>query len=564
MDWLATIKQREEEEGKLYERMDTDANLLYLKKYTLTDTKGRAVPDIVNVTLNKPAVFSANVFSALGGVKQQVEVMTENKGIDTSYIEEWQKAVFKAANWRLVRRQMPTLDMFADGQFCFRGRHGRRVLCREVDGEFIPDITPWDGKFLRYGMGENGLVWAAYKTKRQKELVEAEYPGVVCKGRDAEVIDLWTPEFNCVYVDSKAIFEQYNPYGEVPVVIETVTLGYGNILIGDNSIEHTGESIFFLIRDIVPQINMLVSILQTLNLKLVKPPQQFASKEGKDATPPEYEDATGMGSITSVDIGGGVVPVSYGDARNAAQMAYNMMEKAIQEGGYTDIDIGNVTQPFSAVALITIGETKDQIYMPRLAAKESLNVQTAQMFTRQALQIGGSLKVGVPGHQDSFNTTLIDGDYTTDYKYFVKSPKTDIARMSVANAASKWYPRKYVLGEVLQVEDVNEVEREWQIQEAELISPNVKKHRVIMALLEEAEKGDDNAAREAQIMAMELGVSLELLKKGIFTPQGQQPMTPPNVTGESMPPLLGKGGQTGGIPAGVVESGVENTLMPEG
>ena len=543
MDYLQLVKEKEEEEDALYKRMDADTDMLYLKKFLLKDTRGREVPDIVNVTLNKPAVFAANVISAVNAVKQQVIVESDDRSVDTTEIEAFQTAAFAGANSRLMRQGEPLLNSFADVQLAVRGRMARRILFRKKGGEIIPDITSWDGRYLRYEMGDNGPEWAAYTTTRTKAEIEAAYPQAVVKGKTGQVIDVWDSLHNEVWVDEKLVSDAPHSYGETPVVIEKVPLGYGAILMDKDRIEHDGESIFFLIRDIVPQLNMLLSILQTLNLKLVKAPMQYANKEGAQAEPPEYDDATSSGSMTAVDLGGGIVPVNYGDARQAAQMAYNMMEKAIQEGGYTDIDIGNVRQPFSAIALITIGESKDQVYLPRLAAKENLNVQTAEMFTRQILQLSGEIKLGAPGHMRTFQAGKIAGEYTTNYRYFIKSPKTDIARMAVAQVAERFYPRKYILSEVLQVEDVNGVEREWNRQQAELLSPNVKRHRVIMALLEEAEKGDENASREAMLMAQEMGVSIELLKKGIM-PESQAK----GGAGSSQIPLLGQSGQTGALP----------------
>ena len=70
MDYLAKIKEKDLEFTELDNRMQTDADLLYLKKYVMMDKTGKhAIPDIVNSTLNKPAVFAANVVSALGSVK---------------------------------------------------------------------------------------------------------------------------------------------------------------------------------------------------------------------------------------------------------------------------------------------------------------------------------------------------------------------------------------------------------------------------------------------------------------------------------------------------------------
>lgn len=543
MDYLAKIKEKDLEFTELGKRMQVDSDLVNLKKYVMTDKTGKhAVPDIVNATLNKPAVFASNVIAALGSVKQQVVVESDTKKIDTHEIEEFYDAAFAMANARLRKMRYPLLNPFADVQFCLRGRTGRRILFRqdEYTGEIIPDIMSWDGRHIRYEVDGDGLAWASYASTRSRDEIEAVYH-IIPKETTAIVRDVWDREHNEVWVGEREVLEQPHEFGEVPVVLGIVSLGYGDILLDDNRLKREGESIMFLIRDIVPQLNMLLSIGETLNFLSVKRPMNYESKEGSGATPPNYDEVIAPGAITSTDVGGGLKPIDFGDAINAFDRVYQMLEKAIQEGGYTDIDIGNVQQPFSAIALITIGESKDQIHLPRLAAKEWLNIDTAEMIVRQVLQIGGSIELGTPGHKRKFNTAKLEGEYTTDFKYYMKSPKIDLARMAVADQAKNWYPRRYIYEEVLQVEDPKGLEDEWYSELAEKVDPNVLKNRIIMNLLDLAEEGDENAAREAKIMAVGMGLTIEQIKAGI-TPEVPKPESPDQTI-----PLMPEGGRVGGI-----------------
>ena len=55
-------------------RYQIDVDLLHLTRYIMrgppdVDGRAHAIPGIVNATLNKPAIFGANVVSALGSVK---------------------------------------------------------------------------------------------------------------------------------------------------------------------------------------------------------------------------------------------------------------------------------------------------------------------------------------------------------------------------------------------------------------------------------------------------------------------------------------------------------------
>jgi len=555
MDYFQKVTEKQAEMADLYERMDTDRNLLYLKKYILKDSKNQAVPDIVNVTLNKPAIFAGNIITALGATSQQSIVQSNNPKIDTHYIEEFHNALLNAANYRLRKMGQASLNSFADTQLCIRGRAARRVLVRMKDGKLVSDITSWDARYTTYERGDNGLKWGGYSTTRSKDLIFAEY-GIEVPNKKAKVLDVWDTEINEVWIDEKKEWEEPHNYGECPIVLEVVPLGYGNILMDDQRLVYEGESIFFLVRDIIPELNRLVSILQTLNMKAIKVAMQFKNKEGKTAVPPDYDEATASGSMTSVDLEGGIFPITYGDAQRSAQMVYQMMEKAMQEGSVTSTDLGNLQFPLSAVALVEIGEGRDQVYLPRLQGKALLNQDTIDMATRQLLKIGGKVKLGTPGRERVFDTEKLEGEYETTYKYFVKSPKTDIARMSVAKASEAYYDTETILSDVLQVEDPKGIMRKRYYDMAEKIDPNILRHRIIMSMLDMAENGDDNAAMQAQIMTLGMGMSLEQVKRGEIPEPPKSEESP-----KPMLPLLGEGQDIRGMRPG--KRAVEEQMTPQ-
>lgn len=561
-DFLDLVKEKEAEESELYKRYQIDADLLHLSDYVMrgpADVDGvrHAIPGIVNSTLNTPAIFGANVTSALGAVTQQVIVASEDEGFDTHKVEQFLEAAFDGANDLLRRKRLPLLNPFADAQFAFRGRTGRRILFREQGGVLIPDIMPWDGRYIRYKMGEEDLDWAAYATNRTKTEIQTQYD-ITINEKTARVLDVWDKEHNEVWIGENHVSknndgtprkEEHN-YGYVPVVIGIVPLGWGDILLDTDRIKSEGESIFFMIRDVVPQLNFLMSILSTLNFLSVKRPAQWESEEGKTADSPDYDEAMSPGGMTSAEPGRGIKTIDFGDALRAAEIADRKLEKAKQEGSYTDIDIGNVRQPFSAVALIEIGEGRNQLLLPRLASKELLNVDSAEMITRQVIQIGGTVELGAPGHKKTFGTSSLKGEYTVDYKYFIKSPKVDIARMSVAQQAREWYPRLHIYTEVLQVEDPEGMTQDWYAELAEQVDPNVLKLRIVLSLLEKADDGDEDAEMEAFVMAQGMSLTIEQIKAGIVPEQPQLPQ------GEEAVPLLPEGGRVGGtVPSSAQKAG---------
>ena len=511
MDYPKLVKEQESNNTDLYQRMKDDEDLLYLSKYVMKDADNKPVKNIINVTLNRPAVFAANIISALGATSEQRVVETEDKNLDTAYIEDFQKTAFGAANDRLRRQGRPQLNPFADTQLSIRGRSAARCIFQIVDGVLVPEIAPWDTRFVTYEMGVDGLKWAAYKTIRSKGAIEAEY-GIVIADKKSEVIDVWHMEGNEVWVAGDKILEQKHSFGFTPVAIQVVSLGYGAILLGDDRVKNDGESIFFLIRDVIPELNRLASIVQTQNLKSVRPPvSQKIKGKGK---PGKYDDIMGLGANTAMEPGDSIEPINFGDALRSATMLLGIIDDAIGEGSLSSADLGTIgSPPASGIRAIIAGENRDQVVHPRLEGKALLNESLTEMFTQQVIQIGGSIELGIAGHKRTFQTSKLDGEYTTTYKYTAKSPVTDAGLYSLAAAAGDSLSNKYKMENIYQLDDPDGEARQKRWEEAERLSPAIKINRTIKALTEMDE------GFEAELMSAEMGVSLEQMLAGETTQQ---------------------------------------------
>jgi len=403
MDYLERVKDKEEEQSELIKRWKVDSGLLYLDKYIMMGPDGKhKVPNVINVTLSIPGRFANDVISVLGTAKEQVIIESEDKNLDTTEIEEFRKAAFGAANARLRLQGGWELNPWWDFHSCIRGGCAAKCIFQMKDGILVPEIIPWDRRYVTYAVGAQGLDWAAYKTTRQKDVIKAEYEEeletyrVSISGKSAEVLDVWATEHNEVWVAGKKILEQEHNFGFTPIVIQMVVLG--SMLADADSLAHQGESIFFLIREAVPELNRLLSIMQTLNFITLKPPAGWASKEGVSAEAPKYDEAMSPGSLTPGDIGGGVTEIKFGDAQRSAQLAYAIMRRAIQEATVSASDLGVIeSPPASGVRAMVAGESRDQLLSPRLGVKAMMNQGLADMFTAQVIQIGGGIELGTPG-----------------------------------------------------------------------------------------------------------------------------------------------------------------------
>jgi hypothetical protein len=314
--------------------------------------------------------------------------------------------------------------------------------------------------------------------------------------------------------------------------VQVVTLG--SMTADADALKHQGESIFFLIRDCIPELNRLLSIMQTLNMLAVKPPKGWASRDGKQEAP-EYKDLMAAGSITEHETGGGATNIDFGDLRNSAVYALNVIDNAIKQGSMEVVDLGSLPGPMSAVALIEIGEGRDQVFLPRLAARGLLNQQIADMFLRQITSCGERrVELGTSGRQRSFDTGKLKGAYEVVFKYFVKSPKIDVARYSMAQVAKTiGLPQEDIDRDVLQLEDPDGVKRRRSYETAEKLSPLVRARRIIKDL---TDMEDDDANLDAEILAMQFDVDIKNLRKS----DGQTLQQPeaPAMGAQNLLPLL--------------------------
>lgn len=514
MDYLQKVKDKKGEQRELETRWQADEDLLYLKEYVMKDAGDKhVVPDIVNVTLNRPAVFAANAISALGSASEQRVVVSNVDGFDTKYVEDFQRAGFDSSNDRLRKQGKPLLNPFADTQFFIRGRTARRVLFRMEEGVLIPDIACWDGRFTTYEIGESGLDWGAYEMTRSKAAIEAEY-GIVVTGKTGKVLDVWDTTHNEVWIDGKEEKEQAHDYGFCPVVVQIVPIGYGAMLLSEGSLKFEGESGFFLIRGIIPELNRLVSIMQTLNLKAVKPPIMQRIKGKTKAAP--YKDLMDSGQTTAMEPTDSILPISYGDAQRSATIAYNGMSAALDQGTISPADLGTIERPpASGVRAIMAGEHINNLLAPRLEAKAGLNKQTAEMFTEQVIQMRGSVELGVKGHKRTFETGKLEGEYDTTYKYSFKSPSVDAGLYSLAGAAGHLIPDEAKRVEILQREDPDGDKKQLRWEEVERLSVAIKIYRGICSLKDVAPNPDF----EAELLAAELGVNVDQMLAGEISQQ---------------------------------------------
>ncbi|KKK63847.1 hypothetical protein LCGC14_2990160, partial [marine sediment metagenome] len=323
-------------------------------------------------------------------------------------------------------------------------------MFRMKNSVLVPDIIPIDTRFSAYETDDDEIALAGYQTIKSKAMVERQYPNYkgTVGSEGIKCWDLWDKKVNEIWLGDIKADEQPNKDGYVPFVFRTVSLG--SMLQDADALSHWGESIFFLIRHLIPEYNRLLSIMQTINMQAPLGAKQYPNEGGKGATPPDYPEIM---TVTSMGKEDRILPIDIQDIQRSAVTLLSTIGLLVQEGSKSSVNLGSLNFPLAGVTLLEIEEGQEQVFLPRLDAKAWLNQGLAEMFTKQVIKIGKPVELGRSGHKQTFDLGVLKGQYETTYKYRRKSPKTDIGRITMANQAREWYPPDYIYEKVLEVED---------------------------------------------------------------------------------------------------------------
>ena len=463
------VKENALERDALTKRQDNDVLLRNLSSYIMYETDGKTkVEGVVYRTLNRPKVIYNYIIASLNRATEQIVVETEETNLDTDYIKDFRRLSFAASDARLRKQGESVLNPYFVEQSCLRGGISALCLYQEIEGKLKPEITKWDYRYTNYEKGEEGLSWASfgYGTKRKKADIEnskwwvKRMKGVQLPDKIAQVLSIWDTEHNEIWLDEQKVFEQENifrwPDGTryVPVVIEPVSLG--SMIADEGDIKNQSESVFFLIREAVPELNRMASIILTIAVGQLKPPGKIKTVEGTtipgDAMP-GYNETFAPGSLTNAN----PEIINLGDANNAVLMAAEIASKSMDEGGFT-LDIFSAPLA-SGIAIIQAKEGKDVIYLPRLENIALAKQGIGDMITAQVLQIGGSVEVGTLGHKRLFDTGKLKGQYDVTHKFSVRSLTEKAGLASLAASLGTRISEHTKMREIDQLDDPDGEER---------------------------------------------------------------------------------------------------------
>lgn len=551
--YFQKVQDKESEREALTSRMDKDKDLYYLKSYQLLDQEGRPIPQkrVHNITMNEPALFGHRAIAILQSAFQQIEA--KGKGMtdsETSYVESFCEDMTYEGDSRLSNRGIPNLYAWNCEHIAVRGSIAVRVLVREDKKKgLIVDIVPQDTRYVTHETDQDGLLWLAYKTSRTADQIEQEYGDKVRPQGKTVVLDVYDRDHNEIWIGDKKVKEQEHPYpGYVPCVYEDAWAG--STLTDDDAVSHRGESIFALDRDLYPELNKAMSVLQTLNMMTFLQPMQYFGEAGTGAELPELPPY-GVGAVVAVD-GKGFFPMPIADIRQATRYLLSNLQGALQRGSLTWLDYGNLTFPLSAVAIATLTESKDQLFVPRLQALAMFYRKLYKMIIKQVRAVGHTIEIGEEGHKGKYDPKKLQGDYQISMKFYHQSPEQVIANYQVAQAAAAaGVSHETIVRDILKFPNPAEEIMKRKSEDAEEFVPALKLYRYVHALID---RGRDIEARIVAPTVIQM-----LTPQAPPQPQGQPAPQPAKGKPEptNLMPLLEGGGGRGRGPGAESPEGTQ-------
>ena len=483
-DTMTLISDKQVEFAPLFARMDKDRDLYNQIEFKLLGADKKPM-DVVNITMNDAKIFAERVQSFMNEADMQTVVKGRNlKDADTTLIENFDEDIRYELDRALLPREIQGLYNFLIEQACIRGRLGGRLWSWEDNGKYRPDILNCDSRYLLYEYGDgtssnilDALEWAAYPMIKSREYIETKYPKAKVadkKGKlwlvsKRDVHEIWLGSMVANSNVGELLKQEENKFGYVPYIIEGV--GTGSMLQDEGAIEHHHESIFSGTRLLYKHINMLATILQTLNLWTFAGPVGWDSEAGIKGIVPK--DWRGTQTTIPVDKGTrGLFPFEIRDVTNATRIFYALIMGAIQRGSLANIEYGNLTFPLASISIKRLESTKDSLLAPRLNAISYFYRKLHYMVKDQYIKGGYEADLGEEGMERHYTASDLDKKYSISYKFFAVSPEQDIANYAVAQQAiAVGISRRTVLTNILKLRDPEGEIMRAQAEQASQIDP---------------------------------------------------------------------------------------------
>ena len=510
MDTWSLISDRQKALQSFYNQVDKTRNRLNLTPFKMLNYDGKTkMDDVIIVTENQSSTYMKRIISGLMTSKWQAVIDGQLTTRESHKIEQFNEAAMQQADEYLFNQYGITgLDVWLDNHVCHTGLIGVQWMVSIEDGVYKVHCLPLDMRWTPFVLNK----WQAPITYRDKEdlLRELEdykklsmddetgtyeFGGLdvtKLKDTDNEVRDYWDEGKNELWVEQQLCFKQKNTYGTLPSVIVWVPSGY--FFRDKGYIEHESPSIIAVNEALYEQKSRQSTIDATLGFNVLNPATEY---ETKNPTGGVSRPRPKAGEDLEVPEGERHLPVPSPDINRAELASRDEVNRMIDSAA--PISPRSYTTPPSAIEVTTEVELLDELQNPRIIALQMFKSQLAKLNIEQTIMIGdGEVIIGREGSQKNLNIS----DLKDPKKYFVNyqlmKQNKRLAIVNEARALAMWgrAPIKYILRDVLAVEDPDGWQREMELEQAKALNPAIGLAEMAVRYAEEAEAMEDGPDKD--------------------------------------------------------------------
>jgi len=492
-DWTKALKPRLDEDEKLWTG----------EPYELKDSKGDKLQDVEHVTLNDARVFGERVLAVLNESEEIIEINGQRSGRvmdskQTKVIEDFFHDVLYIADERQDGILMPGIDPYFWEQIGIRGGVFSRILLSQ-DGEgFDPDILPLDRYKCRFRMGRRGFSWFAFWDVLSRDECLDEYPDYAMKGETVIRWDYWNSTEEIIFLDGTFYDAYPNKLGYPPFIGQLCQQGTF-LETSARALRMRGDSIYSANRDLYPHLNKIASIMQTMNMLSLAPPQVLKSKSGKKLpSEPIYR----LGRILALETDEGLQKVDAPDIIGAMRFFQGMLGGALQRGSLSHIDWGNLQFQLSQVAIATLAGASRQVFTPRLHTMERFKRKMAKEIISQFTNFNMKADIGRVGKKRTYTKADLEGSYSIDFEYLTALPEEIANAYGLADMAKGWMDDRSIRKVILKYRDYDDMSEKVLVQQAQRVSQALSLFQMAQSLDNQGEE------EQARILLIEMGRAL--------------------------------------------------------
>ncbi len=506
-DIIALVEGHYEATEPLRTRMEDDHAIYRLEPFD-------AGEGYQSYTSNEPKTFANKIMEWVSGAEMTVRIPHNGLDVDlrdkNDQKEKFLIGILRAADDRLCNLLMPSIRDQLAWYTAIRGWYaGRSLLVKRPDGTTYADITPWDPLHTYWGMGEDGLDWACYKTIKTKDQIFAQYNVKIDwdspqSAEGSYVYDFYDKEMNIIIVHNgdmnrpnfRVVKKQMkHGAGKVPVFIGSVganplIIGLNNTQIRD-TIADVGESVYSATRDLYPKHNLMMSILLELANRSRR---QGILVRSRDGTKTLDEDPYLEGSEISLAQGENVEPLGMLEVARETGALMGLVSGEMQRGSLPHSVHGELNFQLSGYAINTLRQGVETLLGKYLRAIEKAYKMIFEIIADQ--YSSGSFEAmelsGMGRNRTYFLQTItpdvIKGAGAPVINLVGQLPQDDMSKVSMAqmlrDGPVPLMSDRAIRDGVLAIQDSDEMDDAIKEQQAERMLPEA----TLFTLMQAAER----------------------------------------------------------------------------